>query len=105
MYLIAEAEYLSDMEGIDSFFDMYAPAWLPEAATAFEAAGVAEIAAKLRVVPSNAAVGDPRLDRLDGLVTAWTGYDHEALRRVVTERRTNLWLPPSRGVTEAGGAG
>jgi hypothetical protein len=89
VYLIAEAECLSDMEGIDSFLDKYAPAWLAEAAVAFEAVGAAEIAAELRAVPSDAAVGDPRLDRLNELVTARAGYDFEAIRHVVTQRLTS----------------
>ncbi len=89
VYLIAEAECLSDMEGIDSFLHKYAPDWLPEVAAAYEAVGAAEIAAELRAVPSNVEVGDPRLDRLNELVTARAGYDYEAIRRVVAERRTN----------------
>ena len=88
VYLIAEAECLSDMDGIDSFLGKYAPRWLSEAAAAFEAVGAAEIAAELRAVPPDAAVGDPRLDRLNGLLTARAGYDYEAIRRVVAERRT-----------------
>jgi hypothetical protein len=88
VYLIAEAECLADMEGIDSFLSRYAPDWLAETAAAFEAVGAAEIAAELRVVPTDASVGDPRLDRLNTLVTSRAGYDYESLRAVVDERLT-----------------
>jgi hypothetical protein len=88
VYLITEAECLCDMEGIDSFLSRYAPDWLPEAAAAFEAVGAAEIAAELRAAPAYASIGDPRLARLNELVGARAGYDHESLCRVVAERRT-----------------
>jgi len=89
VYLIAEAECLCDMEGIDAFLTRYAPAWLSEAAAAFEALGAAAIAAELRTGPAAALVGDPRLDRLNELVRARAGYDSESLRRLVAERLTN----------------
>jgi hypothetical protein len=88
VYLIAEAECLCDMEGIDSFLDRYAPSWLAETAAAFEAVGAAEIATELRAVPLDVAVGDRRLDRLNELITERAGYDYEAIRRAVAERRT-----------------
>ena len=89
VYLIAEAECLADMEGIDAFLGRYAPEWLHAAAAAFEAVGAAEISAELRSLPPDAAVGDPRLDRLNELVVARAGYGFESLRAVVAERRTN----------------
>jgi hypothetical protein len=48
--LISEAEILSDMQGIDSFLDRYAPEWLPETTSAFEAVGATEIAAGFRPI-------------------------------------------------------
>ena len=87
VFLLSEAECLSDMEGIDSFLGKYAPRWLAEAAAAFESIGAVEIANELRAAPPDAPVGDPRLDRLNKLVTTRAGYDYEALRRVVAERR------------------
>jgi len=87
VYLIAEAECLCDMEGVDSFLDRYAPDWIAEAAAAFEAVGAADIALELRAAPLNAPVDDPRLDRLNELIVGRVGYDYEAMRRVVEERR------------------
>ena len=86
VYLIAEAECLSDMEGVDSFLGRFAPTWLPEAAAAFMAVGAVEIAAELRAAPPDAEVGDPRLDRLNELITARAGYGYDAVRKVVAER-------------------
>jgi hypothetical protein len=86
VYLIAEAECLADMDGIDAFLAKSAPTWLSEAAVAFETVGAVEIAAELRAIPPDATTGDPRLDRLNELVTARVGYNYEAIRRVVAER-------------------
>ena len=90
VFLISEAEVLCDMEGIDSFLDRYAPRWVPEAA-AFEAVGAAEIAAELRAAPFDALfTGDPRLDRVNELITGRVEYAYEAIRRVVEGRRRTL---------------
>jgi hypothetical protein len=86
VYLIAEAESLSDMEGVDSFLKRYTPKYLHEAAAAFEAVGAAEIARELLAVPQDASVGDPRLDRLNALITSRAGYDFDAVRGAVAER-------------------
>jgi hypothetical protein len=86
IYLIAEAECLCDMEGIDSFLDRYAPEWVSEAAAAFEAVGATEIAAELRTCPTDAPVGDPRLDLLHELIVGRTGYSYDDIRRVVEIR-------------------
>jgi len=90
VYLIAEAECLADMEGIDAFLRSYAPEWQAEAASAFEAVGAIEIAAELRAIPHDAPVGDPRLVRLNELVVSRVGYSYESLVRVLVERRTAL---------------
>ena len=87
VFLIAEAECLCDMECIDSFLDKYSPSWLPEAALAFEAVGAIEIAAELRAVPLDIVNDDPRLDRLNALITARAGYDYGAIKRTVARRR------------------
>jgi hypothetical protein len=86
IYLISEAECLCDMEGVDSFLERYAPAWIAETAAAFEAVGASDIAAELRSAPLDAPVGDPRLDRLNDLITRRAGYSYESMRRVVAER-------------------
>lgn len=86
VYLIAEAECLSDMSGIDPFLERYGAEWLGEATAAFEVIGAIEIAAELRSVPANIGAGDPRLDRLNRLITTRAGYDYESIRRVVSER-------------------
>lgn len=89
VYLISEAECLCDSEGIDSFLRRYAPQWLGEAAAAFEAFGAAGIAAELRAAPLDALfTGDPRLDRLNALLTERAGYGYESIRAVVADRCT-----------------
>jgi hypothetical protein len=70
VFLISEAEVLCDMEGIESFLQCYGPIWIAEAAAAFEAVGAVDIAAELRVAPIGAPVGDPRLSRLNELITS-----------------------------------
>jgi hypothetical protein len=90
VYLIAEAECLSDMEGVEAFLDRYAPLWLREAAAAFEAAfeavGATEIAAELQAMATAKPAQYSREDRLNELLTGRVGYDFEAIRRVVAER-------------------
>lgn len=88
VYLITEAECLCDMEGIDSFLHSYAPTWISEAAYAFEVVGAAVIGAELRAVPLNSPVGDPRLDRLNKLITGRVGYNYETICKIVAERLT-----------------
>lgn len=104
VFLIAEAEALCDIDGIDSFLGRYAPAWITEAAAAFEAIGAGAIAAELRAAPLDAPVGDPRLDRLNALITGRFGYDSHAIRRAVEERReegrgSQLDLKKPKGMT------
>ena len=87
VYLIAEAECLCDMEGVDSFLNCYSPEWIPETAAAFEAVGAVEIAAAMRSVPVDATAGDTLLNRLNELITRRAGYNYDAIRRVVEMRR------------------
>jgi hypothetical protein len=102
VYLIAEAECLCAMEGIDSFLDRYAE-WLPETAAAFQAVGATEIASELLRIPQDALfTGDPRLDRVNGLINERVGYSYDAIVRVIADRRTRLWPPLSR---RRGGSG
>lgn len=86
IWLISEAEVFCDVEGVDSFFDKYAQRWILETADAFELVGATKIAAELRSVPLDAPVGDPRLDRLNSLITRRAGYSYESIRRVVEDR-------------------
>jgi hypothetical protein len=86
IYLIAEAECLCEMEGIDSFFETYAPAWIRETADAFEAVGASEIAAEFRLALVDAPTGDPRMNRLNELIRRRAGYDYDAIRRVLEAR-------------------
>jgi hypothetical protein len=83
VWLISEAEVLCDMEGFDSFLDRY-ESLLPEAADAFAAAGATQIADSLRAIYAQLpARSDELLDRANALVTARTGYDYDAVSRLV----------------------
>jgi hypothetical protein len=94
VFLIAEAEADCDMNGIDTFLSRYAPDWISEAAAAFDAVGATEIAKEMRTAPLDALfTSDPRLDRLNELITDRVGYDYEAIQRVVEERRRNKRCP------------
>jgi hypothetical protein len=88
VFLIAEAQADSDMNGIDTFLSRYTPHWISEAAAAFERVGATEIAAEMRNAPLEALfTGDPRLDRLNKLITGRVGYNYAAIQRVVERRR------------------
>src|SRR4029077_884243 len=76
VFLISEAECLTDMEGIDAFLAKYSPDWLLETAAAFAAVGAVDIAAEIQALPNCVPVGDPRLDRLNRLVAERVGYDY-----------------------------
>ena len=85
VWLISEAEVLSDMEGIDSFLDRYA-SLLPEAADAFTAVGATQIADSLRAIHAQLpARSDELLDRANALVTTRTGYDYDSVSRLVPD--------------------
>ena len=86
VFLISEAESDCDMNGIDSFLDRRAPLWLTATAEAFDAIGATEIGAEFRIAPIGAEVGDPRLDRLNELIVARSGYDYDAIARAVAKR-------------------
>lgn len=87
VFLIAEAEADCDMNGIDTFIKRYTPDWIAETAMAYEAVGATEIAAEFRTVPVDAPVGDPRMARLNELISSRIGYDYDAIRQAVDERR------------------
>jgi hypothetical protein len=89
VFLISEAEVLSDMEGVDAFLRRYAPMWLSECAAGFEAVGATEIAAGFRTLPPDVRADSPLLDRLNELITNRTGYDYEAIRRAVADSIPN----------------
>lgn len=84
VWLISEAEVLCDMEGIDSFLDLYENL-LPEAADAFAEAGASQIAESLQAI--NAQLpnrSDDLLDHANALVTARAGYDYDSVARLIT---------------------
>ena len=88
VFLIAEAEADCDMNGIDTFLSRYGPDWISETAAAFDAVGATEIAAEMRAAPLDSLfTGDTRLDRLNELITGRSGYNYEAIQRVVEERQ------------------
>ena len=79
VWLISEAEVLCDMEGIDSFLDRH-ESFLPETADAFAEAGAVQIADGLRAIHAQLpGRSDELLDRVNALVTARTGYNHDSV--------------------------
>jgi hypothetical protein len=87
VYLIAEAEVLCDMEGIDAFLNYYFPDWMEETAAAFAEVGAAEIAGALRgAIDADTMRDDRLLDRANELITGRAGYDYEAIRQAVERR-------------------
>jgi hypothetical protein len=87
VYLIAEAEALCDMEGIDAFLNYYFPDWMEETAAAFAEVGAAEIAGALRGPIDADTIRDDRLlDRANELITGRAGYDYETIRQAVERR-------------------
>jgi|SRR5580704_7841659 hypothetical protein len=87
VYLIAEAEALCDMEGIDAFLNYYFPDWMEETAAAFAEVGAAEIAGALRGAIDADTIRDDRLlDRANELITGRAGYDYETIRQAVERR-------------------
>ena len=87
-FLISEAEVLCDMEGIDSFLDRYAPSWLPETASAFEAVGASEIASHFRTIAIYPPADENVLSMLNDLIRGRIGYDYESIRMAVESRLT-----------------
>ena len=93
VYLIALAEADCDINGIDTFLDRYAADWIAEAADAFETVGASEIANEMRIAPLDALfTGDPRLTRLNDLISDRVGYNYDAIKRVVEERQRTIRL-------------
>jgi len=88
VFLISEAEVDCDMNGIDTFLHRYGPDWLSETTAAFEAIGATDIAAGLRAIDPETQRDDPLLDKVNGLITSRTGYDFDAIRRVIEIRLT-----------------
>jgi hypothetical protein len=86
VYLIAEAEALCDMEGVDAFLNYYFPQWMEETAAAFAEVGAAEIAIALRAINADTPRDDTLLDRANRLITDRVGYDYETIRLVVERR-------------------
>ena len=84
--LISEAEVRCDKDGIDFFLDCYRPNWIQETARAFAAVGAAEIAAALGAITLDTLPDDPLLDRANKLITSRSGYDYDAIRKVVEQR-------------------
>jgi hypothetical protein len=88
VFLISEAEVDCDMNGIDTFLNRYSPKWIPETAAAFEAIGATEIAMEMQNAHlDNFCTSDVKLNRLNEMITARIGYDYEAIRRPIEERR------------------
>jgi len=86
VYLISQAEILSDMEGVDTFLGSYFPRWIEETAAAFADIGAAAIAAGFRAIAAGGTKDDPLLDRVNELITSRAGYDYESIRKVVERR-------------------
>lgn len=73
VWLIAEAEVICDLEGIDSFREQYGM-HLEETARAFARVGASDIAS---------ALGQEQWARANELIRARAGYDDESVRRIL----------------------
>lgn len=92
VYLVSEAEVYCDMEGIESFLEIYHPEWTAACADAFEAVGATEIAAGFRRLASGAE-DDGVTERLNDLITSRSGYRYEAIRDAVVSRISEAAQP------------
>ena len=88
VFLISEAEVDCSMNGIDTFLNRYCPDWMEETSAAFEAVGAAEIAQHLRAITAETPRDDQILDRVNELITSCTGYNYDAIRCVIEQRRS-----------------
>ena len=85
VWLISEAEVLSDMEGIDSFLDAYRE-FILEASDAFEAVGALKIAQSLRAIhASQPQPPDELLNETNKLLTGREGYNYDAILRFAAQ--------------------
>ncbi len=84
VFLISEAEVSCDMDGIDSFFDKYAPAHIALAARTFGNVGAVEIAkALMSLVKAHPRRPEEPMVRANELITDRFGYSFESLERHV----------------------
>jgi hypothetical protein len=88
VFLIAEAEVLCDMEGIDSFVDRYSGSGVSELASAYSSIGADGIASVLReIANSMLEVPDVLLSRANDQITSRLGYTHEHIVRAVRKAK------------------
>jgi hypothetical protein len=85
-FLIAEAEADCQANGIDTFLWRYGQERLLETAEAFAAIGASEIAEVFRLLASGRTTDETLLAQVNNLITTCTGYDYQAIRRVIERR-------------------
>jgi hypothetical protein len=85
VFLIAEAEVLCDMEGIDSFLRPYAPNHVQECADSFREVGAVKIAASLDSIAAGQA-SDQDLTNLNALIVERADYSFDAIAEVIRHR-------------------
>jgi hypothetical protein len=86
VFLIAEAEVLCDMEGIDTFVDRYGGSGVSELAGAYSAIGANAIASVLQEIANSMPdLPDFLLSRANDQITSRLGYTYEDIVRAVRE--------------------
>ncbi len=83
VFLISQAEVLCDMEGIDTFLDIYEPEWIAETASAFEYVGAMQIALAFRELTTQTSNREATLDRLNTMITNRTGYNYDSIANAI----------------------
>jgi hypothetical protein len=71
---------------------------MKETALAFAVVGAAEIAAVLGAITLDTRPDDPLLDRANELITSRSGYDYNAIQKVV-EQRIAMRRPLAQQIT------
>ena len=90
VFLIAEAEVICDMEGIDSFVDRYGGSGVAELASAYSAIGADGIASVLREIAiSMPELPDVLLSNANDQITSRQGYAYEHIVRAVQKMQEN----------------
>jgi hypothetical protein len=86
VFMIAEADAYSAMEGVDSFIDRIETGDYVGASEAFNAVGAVEIARCLRQIEDSLPIRDEDLlNHTNHLITEHIGFTYEAIKRYVEE--------------------
>jgi hypothetical protein len=85
VWLISEAEIMTDMDGVESFLSRYAD-WLNETAIAFEDIGAVEIASELQAIITSGMMSEAQLNHLNGLINNRFGYNDDTIQQMIAKR-------------------